>query len=156
MSRKNRFSKRKIELDPIYNSILVSSFINKLLLDGKKSKAQFIFYQSMKNVASILGQDPLDVLKKAIENSRPLVMVTSKRVGGATYQVPVDLSIEKGTTLALSFIVKSAKTRSGKTMILKLQNEIIDAYNNTGNSIKRKEEIHRMAEANKAFTTIKF
>jgi small subunit ribosomal protein S7 len=110
----------------------------------------------MQNIQNALQEEPLEILNKAIKNATPVVEVTSKRIGGATYQVPVEVSIERGTSLALRFIVKSARNRPGKNMIIKLENEIIDAYNNTGNSVKKKEEIHRIADSNKAFTTIKF
>jgi len=110
----------------------------------------------MRNIQVKLNEEPLEILTKAIKNATPIVEVTSRRIGGATYQVPVEVSAERGTSLALRFIVKSARNRPGKNMIGKLENEIIDAYNNTGNSVKKKEEIHKNAEANKAFTTIKF
>lgn len=110
----------------------------------------------MKNIKETINQDPLETLKTAINNATPVVEVKSRRVGGATYQVPVEIKTEKGNSLAIKFIVKSARKRPGKSMILKLSNEIIDAFNNTGNSIKKKEEIHKMAEANKAFASLRF
>lgn len=156
MSRKQKSKKRNIVQDPIYNSSLVSSMINTILLKGKKSLAQKIFYEVMKNIKETINQDPLETLKTAINNATPVVEVKSRRVGGATYQVPVEIKTEKGNSLAIKFIVKSARKRPGKSMILKLSNEIIDAFNNTGNSIKKKEEIHKMAEANKAFASLRF
>lgn len=156
MSRRRKSKKRNITEDPIYNSVLVSMLINKILLKGKKSLAQNILYESMKNIKEITQQDPLEILKKAIGNSAPVVEVKSRRVGGATYQVPIEVKNERGNSLAIKFIVRSARKRSGKNMITKLGNEIIDASNNIGNSVKKKEEIHKMAEANKAFTTIRF
>jgi small subunit ribosomal protein S7 len=156
MSRRKVVKKRPIIQDPIYNSILVTMLINRILLKGKKSLAQHIFYEAMKNIKQSSQQDPLEILKKAVSNVTPIVEVKSRRVGGATYQVPVEVKPDRGCSLALRFIIKSARNRPGKTMITKLGNEIMDAYNNTGNSVKRKEEIHKMAESNKAFTTLRF
>lgn len=155
MSRKKKSKKRGIIEDPIYNSVLISMLINKILLKGKKSLAQHILYESMKNVKEITQQDPLEVLKKAIANVAPVVEVKSRRVGGATYQVPIEVKSERGNSLAIKFIVKSARSRSGKNMITKLGNEIIDASNNIGNSVKKKEEMHKMAESNRAFVSLK-
>nr|AEW13003.1 ribosomal protein S7 [Strombomonas acuminata] len=156
MSRRKIAKKRLITQDSIYNSVLVTMLINRILLKGKKSIAQHIFYESMKNIKDSSQQDPLDVLKKAVLNVTPIVEVKSRRVGGATYQVPVEVKPDRGTSLALRFIIKSARNRPGKNMITKLGNEILDAYNNVGNSVKRKEEIHKMAESNKAFSTLRF
>lgn len=156
MSRRRKSKKRDIVEDPIYNSVLISMLINKILLKGKKSLAQHILYESMKNIKEITQQDPLEVLKKAISNAAPVVEVKSRRVGGATYQVPIEVKSERGNSLAIKFLIRSARNRSGKNMITKLGNEIIDASNNIGNSVKKKEEIHKNAEANKAFTTIRF
>ena len=156
MSRRKIAKKRIITQDSIYNSVLVTMLINRILLKGKKSLAQHIFYESMKNIKDSSQQDPLDVLKKAVLNVTPVVEVKSRRVGGATYQVPVEVKPDRGTSLALRFIIKSARNRPGKNMIIKLGNEILDAYNNVGNSVKRKEEIHKMADSNKAFSTLRF
>lgn len=156
MSRRRTAKKRLILEDPIYNSILVSMMINRILTKGKKSLAQYIFYEAMKNVKEATKQDPLEILKKAVANATPIVEVKSRRVGGATYQVPVEVKIERGNSLALRFITKSARNRPGKNMITKLGNEILDASNNTGNSVKKKEEIHKMSEANKAFSSLRF
>lgn len=156
MSRRRTAKKRLIMQDPIYNSSLVSMIINRILLKGKKNVAQKIFYEAMKNIQNSIKQEPLEILKKAINNATPIVEVKSRRVGGATYQVPVEVKADRGCSLALRFIIRSARNRPGKNMITKLGNEIIDAYNNTGNSVKKKEEIHKQAEANKAFTTLKF
>lgn len=155
MSRRRRSKKRIITQDPIYNSTLVSKMINIILLKGKKTLAQRIFYEAMINIKKIGLEDPIDVLKKAVHNATPLIEVKSRRVGGATYQVPTEVKGERGNSLALKFIVKCARKRPGRGMITKLTNEILDAYNNTGGAIKRKEEIHRMAEANKAFSNIR-
>lgn len=156
MSRRRKSKKRQIIEDPIYNSVLVSMMINKILLKGKKSLAQHIFYESMKNIKETTQQDPVEILKKAVSNSTPIVELKSRRVGGATYQVPVEVNQERGNSLALKFLIKSARKRPGKNMITKLGNEILDAYNNTGNSVKKKEEIHKSAEANKAFSILRF
>lgn len=156
MSRRKKSKKRIILQDPIYNSVLVSMMINKILLNGKKSLAQNILYEVLKNIKNSLNQDPLEVLNKAIVNATPIVEIKSRRIGGATYQVPIEVKKDRGNSLALKFIVKSARNRPGKSMISKLENEITDAYNNIGNSVKKKEEIHKMADANKAFTTLKF
>lgn len=156
MSRRKKSKKRQITEDPIYNSVLVSMMINKILLKGKKNLAQHIFYEAMKNVKEASQQDPLEILKKAVSNSTPIVEVKSRRVGGATYQVPMEVKTDRGSSLALRFLIKSARNRPGKNMIIKLGNEILDANNNIGNSVKKKEEIHKMAEANKAFSTIRF
>jgi small subunit ribosomal protein S7 len=156
MSRRRISKKRTILPDPIYNSEIVTMIINKILLKGKKSLAQHIFYEAMKNIKEISKKEPLEILNKAINNTTPVIEIKAKRVGGATYQIPIDVKKERGNSLALKFIIKSARKRPGKNMINKLENEILDAYNNTGNSVKKKEEIHKMAEANKAFSTLKF
>nr|YP_010700445.1 ribosomal protein S7 [Strombomonas costata]WCH63652.1 ribosomal protein S7 [Strombomonas costata] len=156
MSRRKITKKRIITQDSIYNSILVTMLINRILLKGKKSLAQHIFYEAMKNIKESSQQDPLEVLKKAVLNVTPVVEVKSRRVGGATYQVPVEVKPDRGNSLALRFIIKSARNRPGKNMIIKLGNEILDAYNNVGNSVKRKEEIHKQADSNKAFASLRF
>lgn len=156
MSRRKTTKKRLIKQDGIYNSVLVNMIINKILLKGKKSIAQHIFYETMKNLSKSINEDPLEIFKKAVVNVTPKVEVKSRRIGGATYQVPIEIKNERGNSLALRFIIKAARNRPGKTMILKLKNEIIDAYNNTGNAVKKKEEMHRMAEANKAFSNLRF
>lgn len=156
MSRRKKSKKRIIFEDPIYNSTLVSIMINKILLKGKKSLAQHIFYEAMKNIKETTQQDPLEILKKAINNATPIVEVKSRRVGGATYQVPIEVKTDRGNNLAIKFIIKSARNRPGKNIITKLGNEILDSSNNIGNSVKKKEELHKMAEANKAFSTLRF
>jgi len=156
MSRRRKSKRRVITEDPIYNSVLVSMIINRILLKGKKSLAQYIFYEAMKNVKESSKQDPIEVLKKAVTNATPVVEVKSRRVGGATYQVPVEVKSDRGSSLALRLLIKSARNRPGKNMVTKRGNEILDAYNNIGNSVKKKEEIHKMSEANKAFSTLRF
>nr|YP_010700196.1 ribosomal protein S7 [Euglena agilis]WCH63341.1 ribosomal protein S7 [Euglena agilis] len=155
MSRRRKAKKRLILQDSIYNSILVSKFINTLLLAGKKTIAQHIFYEAMNSINKIVQKEPLEILRRAIQNATPVIEVKARRIGGATYQVPTQVKTERGTSLALKLIIKNARKRPGRSMINKLTNEIIDAYNNTGNAIKKKEEIHKMAEANKAFSNIK-
>ena len=139
----------------IYNSIVVSMIINKILKNGKKALAERILYESIQKVKDSVKDDPLKILEKAITNATPVVELKSRRVGGATYQVPIEIKKERGTSIALTFLIKSARKRPGKNMIMKLGNEIIDAYNNTGTSVKKKEELHRMAETNKAFANFK-
>lgn len=156
MSRRRNAKKRQIIPDPIYNSNLVTMLINRILLKGKKTIAQQIFYEAMKNIKETSNQEPIEILKKAITNTTPIIEVKSRRIGGATYQVPIEVKPERGNSLALRFIIKSARKRPGKNMINKLGNEIIDASNNIGNAVKKKEEIHKMAEANKAFSTLRF
>jgi small subunit ribosomal protein S7 len=155
MSRRRKAKKRTILQDPIYNSTLVSKIINIILLEGKKTLAQHIFYEVMKNIYKAGHETPLDVLKQAVKNATPLIEVKSRRVGGATYQVPTEVKIDRGNSLALKLIIKNARKRPGRGMIYKLTNEILDAYNNTGNAIRKKEEIHKMAEANKAFSNFR-
>nr|AST09031.1 ribosomal protein S7 [Eutreptiella pomquetensis] len=156
MSRRRIAKKRQINPDPIYNSTLVTMLINRLLLKGKKTVAQQIFYQAMKKIEESTQQDPLEVLRQAIVNVTPLVEVKARRVGGSTYQVPLEVKAERGTSLALRWLIKSARTRSGREMVSKLSNEIIDAFNNTGAAVRKREETHRMAEANKAYAQFRF
>jgi len=156
MSRKNTPKKRTLTPDPIYDSRLVTMLIHQILKKGKKNLAQKIFYQAMTYIEESTKKDPLDVLREAILNITPAVEVKSKRVGGSTYQVPREIAIERGTTLAIRWLIQAAKSRSDRGMILKLSREIIDASNNSGNAIRKKEETHRMAEANKAFSHYRF
>nr|AYQ93444.1 ribosomal protein S7 [Lepocinclis tripteris] len=155
MSRRKTAKKRLINQDPIYNSKLVSLFINKIMLKGKKSIAQTIFYNAIKKAKDSLNKDPMEILEKSVNNSTPIIELKTRRIGGTTYQVPVEIRNDRRTSLALSFIIKSARKRPGKDMISKLGNEIIDSFNNTGNSVKKKEELHKSAETNKAFATFK-
>nr|YP_010502726.1 ribosomal protein S7 [Eutreptiella eupharyngea]UXD06322.1 ribosomal protein S7 [Eutreptiella eupharyngea] len=156
MSRRRTAKKRLITPDPIYNSTLVTMLINRLLLKGKKTLAQQIFYQAMKKIEDSTQQDPLEVLRQAVVNVTPLVEVKARRVGGSTYQVPLEVKADRGTSLALRWLIKSARTRSGREMVSKLSNEILDAFNNTGAAVRKREEIHRMAEANKAYAQFRF
>lgn len=156
MSRRRKAKKRHIFPDAIYNSTLVSLIINKILKNGKKTVAQQIFYQAMKKVEESVQQDSLEVLRQAIVNITPRVEVKARRVGGSTYQVPLEVKAERGTSLAVRWLVKSARLRPGRKMVSKLSSEIIDAYNNTGTAIRKREETHKMAEANKAFASFRF
>lgn len=151
MPRRGPVPKREIPPDPIYGDSLVQRFINRLMMRGKKSVAEKIFYTTMDRIRERTGKDPLEVFHQAIRNVMPMVEVRPRRVGGATYQVPMEVRPERRRTLAIRWIILSARARSGKSMIEKLTAEILDAANNTGGAVKKKEDTHRMAEANKAF-----
>lgn len=155
MSRRKQSEKKLINPDPIYNSILVSKIINNLMKDGKKSLSQKMFYTIMKNLKQIKNEEPIEIIKKSITNITPKVEIKTRRIGGATYQIPTEINETRGKNIAIKILIKSARKRNEKKIIYKLQNEILDAYNNIGNSIKRKEEIHKTAEANKAFSILK-
>lgn len=151
MPRRRVAEKRDILPDPKYNSKIVSKFINVMLEDGKKSIAERIFYGAFDIIKEKTGQDPLKVFKTALDNVKPVIEVKPRRVGGATYQVPVEIRPQRRTALALRWIIKYARERNEKTMKERLAGELLDAFNNTGASIKKKEDTHKMAEANKAF-----
>jgi small subunit ribosomal protein S7 len=151
MPRRRRAQERKILPDPKYKSELVAKFINGLMLKGKKSIAEHIFYDAMEIIESRAKKDPLEIFQKAMDNAAPIVEVRSRRVGGATYQVPVEVRERRRRTLAIRWLVSYSRTRSEKTMAEKLANELISAAKNEGSTIKKKEDTHRMAEANKAF-----
>jgi small subunit ribosomal protein S7 len=142
--------------DPVYNSPLVTKFISGIMWDGKKSVAEGIFYRALQQMGDKTGEDPLKLFKKAIENVRPTVEVKSRRVGGSTYQVPIEVPQERRGSLAIRWITAAARARGEKTMIDRLAGEMLDAANNRGNSVKKKEDTHRMAEANKAFAHYKW
>ena len=142
---------RTIEPDPVFRSVLVSKVINKVLLQGKKGTARTIVYEALETVEKRTGQDPSVVLKRAVDKIRPQLEVRSRRVGGSNYQVPIDVSSRRQETLAVRWLVNFARKRREPTMSLRLANEILDASNNTGAAIKRKEDVHKMAESNKAF-----
>jgi len=142
---------RKLEPDPIYRSVLVTQVINKVLWRGKKGAARRIVYGAMDTVEQRTGSDPLTVLKRAIDNIRPSVEVRSRRVGGSSYQVPVEVRPRRGQTLAVRWLVEFARKRKEPTMAMRLANEILDAANRTGAAVKRREDVHKMAESNKAF-----
>lgn len=149
--RRRRAEKRKIAADLVYNSIFVSKIINQIMLDGKKSLSRSIFYRAMDMVKDKSGNDSMEMLQKAIDNITPKLEVRPRRVGGATYQVPVEIRPERQKTLVVRWLVKYAKARAERTMVEKLAGEILDAANNRGSSIKKKEDMHKMAEANRAF-----
>lgn len=149
--RRGPAPKRHIEPDPVYRSLLVSQIINKVLLEGKKETARSIVYGALEIVERRVGQDPLTVLKRAIDNIRPQVEVRSRRVGGSSYQVPVEVRPRRANSLAIRWLVNFARKRKENAMSERLANEILDASNNTGSAVKRREDIHKMAESNKAF-----
>ena len=151
MPRKGHIAKRDVLVDPIYNSKLVTRLINKIMLDGKKGVAQNILYNAFDIVEKKTGQQPMEVFEKALDNVMPELELKLRRVGGANYQVPVEVSDERRLTLGLRWIVNYSRLRSEKTMEERLANEIIDASNGVGQSVKKKEDTHKMAEANKAF-----
>ena len=151
MRRKKTF-KREINPDPKYNDILVTKFINNLMEGGKKSIAQKIFYNALESAAKNLKKDnPIEVLEEAIKNTSPLLEVKSRRVGGANYQVPYEVKGKRRKALAMRWIIRAARKKKGKSMALKLTQELADAYNNTGDAVKKKEDTHKAAEANRAF-----
>lgn len=149
--RRAAAQKREITPDVKYNNRLVTQLINKVLLDGKKSLAERIVYDAFDEVGKKSGQDPLEVFKKAMDNVRPTLEVKPKRVGGATYQVPMEVNSRRATTLAIRWIVGFSRSRKEKTMTERLANEILDASNGAGASVKKREDVFRMAEANRAF-----
>ena len=151
MPRKGHIAKREVAADPVYNSSLVTKFVNSMMWDGKKSTAQGIFYQAMTNLEQKGGDEALKLFKKAVENCKPLLEVKTRRVGGANYQVPVEVPNNRRTSLAIRWILINARTRPEKGMPEKLANELNDAANLRGGAIKKKDDVHRMAEANKAF-----
>ena len=151
MPRKGHIAKRETLTDPVYNSTLVTKFVNSMMYQGKKSTAQTIFYQSMKNLEQKGGDEALKLFKKAVENCKPLLEVKTRRVGGANYQVPIEVNPDRRTSLAIRWLVSYGRARGEKGMIDKLTNELLDAANGRGAAMKKKEDVHRMAEANKAF-----
>ncbi len=151
MPRKGPAPKRQLMTDPVYGSPLVTALINKVLRDGKRSLAQSIVYNALEGDREKTGQDPLVILKRAIDNVKPTLEVRSRRVGGATYQVPVEVRASRSTTLALRWLVQYARLRREKTMTERLMNELVDASNGLGAAVKRREDTHKMAESNRAF-----
>ncbi|CEA10544.1 30S ribosomal protein S7 [Mycoplasma capricolum subsp. capripneumoniae] len=149
--RKNRAEKRDVLADPIYDSKLVTRAINKIMLDGKRGIAQSIIYDAFNIIKEKTNKEPIEVFNKAIENIKPHLELKVRRIGGANYQVPVEVSAERQITLALRWLINYARLRNEKVMTIKLANEIIDASNNIGGSVKKREDTHKMAEANKAF-----
>ena len=151
MPRRGPPQRRELPADPVYDSVLVTQFVNKVLQRGKRSLAERIVYDALDTVGERTGAEPAAVLRRAVENVKPQLEVRSRRVGGATYQVPVDVRPRRQTTLAIRWIVGYARDRRERTMAARLAGELLDASNNTGASIKRKEDLHKMAESNKAF-----
>ncbi len=151
MPRKGHTPKRTVEADPVYGSDLVTKFINSMMWQGKKSTAEGIFYKALTKLQEKGGDEALKLFKKAVENTKPLLEVKTRRVGGANYQVPIEVGPDRRTSLAIRWIVTYSRGRGEKGMIDKLTNELLDAANGKGAAIKKKEDVHRMAEANKAF-----
>ncbi|GAB2914456.1 30S ribosomal protein S7 [Nonomuraea fastidiosa] len=151
MPRKGSPGRRQLMADPVYSSPLVTALINKVLLDGKRSIAQSIVYGALEGCREKTGNDPVVTLKRALDNVKPTLEVRSRRVGGATYQVPVEVRAARSTTLALRWLVQYARARREKTMTERLMNELLDASNGLGASVKKREDTHKMAESNKAF-----
>jgi small subunit ribosomal protein S7 len=151
MPRKGPAPKRPVETDPVFGNTLVTQLINKVLVDGKKQVAERIVYTALEGCRDKTGTDPVVTLKRALDNVKPALEVRSRRVGGATYQVPVEVRANRSTTLALRWLVTYAQARREKTMSQRLMNELLDASNGLGASVKRREDTHKMAEANKAF-----
>ena len=149
--RKRRAIKRDVLPDPVYNSKVVTKLVNQIMQDGKKGTAQKILYEAFEIIASKTGREAIDVYNEALENVRPALEVKSRRVGGSNYQVPIEVSDDRSQALALRWIVNYAKLRNGKGMAINLANELIDAANGTGGAVKKREDTHKMAEANKAF-----
>lgn len=153
MSRRKKTYKREIIPDPIFKDVVISKFINKMMYDGKKSVAQTAFYGALKELeGKVAGEEAINVVKKALENCKPSLEVRSRRVGGATYQVPVDVRPSRRLALAMRWLITYSRERGEKDYSKRLAAEILDAYNNRGNAIKKREDVHKMAEANKAFS----
>ena len=149
--RKRRAIKRDVLADPVYGSKVLTKLINQIMLDGKRGKAQKIVYKAFDMIQERTNENPLDIFTKAMENLTPALEVKTRRVGGANYQVPIEVKADRAQALALRWLVNASRSRSGKSMAEKLSNEIIDASNETGAAFKKKEDVHKMAEANKAF-----
>ena len=152
MARRRRPEKREILPDPRYGDLILSKFMNSVMLDGKKSVAEGIVYGALETVETRARRDPLGVFHDALNNIRPGIEVRSRRVGGATYQVPVEVRAERGQALAIRWLITAARSRSENTMASRLSGELLDASNNRGNAVKKREDTHRMAEANRAFS----
>ncbi|PSB59076.1 30S ribosomal protein S7 [Chamaesiphon polymorphus] len=156
MSRRTKVIKRQVPPDAVYNSRLVNMMVRRIMYSGKKSVAYRIIYDAMKTIEERTGNDPLETFEKAVKNATPLVEVKGRRVGGATYQVPMEVKAERGTALAMRWLINYSRSRAGKSMAAKLANELMDAANETGSAIRKREETHRMAEANKAFAHYRY
>lgn len=157
MSRRHRAEKREIEADPVHDSVLLAKFINRLMIDGKKALARKIVYGALERLAKRLGaENALETFEVAINNARPSVEVKSRRIGGATYQVPIEIPQDRGLAMAMKWIIAHSRAKPGRSMIDALSMELVDCYNNQGTTIKKKDDTHRMAEANKAFAHFKW
>lgn len=156
MSRRSAAQKRTVPPDSVYNSRLVSMMSRRIMLHGKKSLANKILYGAFKIIEERTGKEPLEVFEQAVRNTTPLVEVKARRVGGATYQVPMEVRSERGIALSLRWLAQFSRARGGRTMAMKLANELIDAANETGGAVRKREETHRMAEANKAFAHYRY
>ncbi|MDA8791663.1 30S ribosomal protein S7 [Bacteriovoracaceae bacterium] len=156
MSRKHRAQIREVLPDPVHNDLVVTRFVNNLMYDGKKSVAEKIFYDALNLVENKINEDGIKVFKKAMSNVKPSVEVKSRRIGGATYQVPVEVRPNRRQSLAIRWLRDYARNRNGKSMTEKLADEMIDAANNRGGAIKKKEDVYKMAEANKAFAHLRW
>ena len=156
MSRKSKSAKRVPAPDPVYNNVDISKFINRLMRRGKKSLAERIFYSTLDRIAEKTKGDALEVFQKALTNATPLLEVKARRIGGSTYQVPLDVKPDRGMALGSSWLIEAAKKRSGKSMVEKLTSELTDAANGQGAACKKREDTHKMAEANKAFAHYRY
>ena len=156
MARRRVASRREVLPDPIYNSTLVTKFINGMMWEGKKSVAEEIFYGAMEKIGEKTGEEPLKLFKKAVDSVAPTLEVKSRRIGGATYQVPLEVTKDRRNTLAIRWIVSNARGRSEKTMRDRLVGELLDSTSGRGGAVKKKDDVHRMAEANKAFAHYRF
>ncbi|WP_448516250.1 30S ribosomal protein S7 [Pseudothermotoga sp.] len=154
--RRRRAEVRKIAPDPVYGDVLVAKLINKIMWDGKKTVAQKIVYEAFDYIREKTGKDPLEVFQKAVDNVRPVLEVRPRRVGGATYQVPIEVQEPRKTSLALRWIVSAARAKKGRPMYLKLAEELIASYQGTGAAVKKREDVHKMAEANRAFAHLRW
>ncbi|HKL76261.1 MAG TPA: 30S ribosomal protein S7 [Halanaerobiales bacterium] len=149
--RKHRAEKREIEPDPVYNDIVINRIINKFMLDGKKSLAESVVYEALEWLAEETDEEALSAVREALDNVKPALEVRSRRVGGSNYQVPVEVDEDRKLSLALRWLVEATRARNERRMTERLANELLDAYNNSGGAVRKKEEVHRMAEANRAF-----
>ncbi len=156
MSRRNSAVVREVLPDPKYNSVVVTKLINQVMEDGKRTIAQSIVYDAFDTMAEKLGKDAMEIFNQVMENVKPVLEVKARRVGGSTYQVPMEIRAARRQTLAIRWIVDSARKRNERGMAARLAGELMDAYNNAGGAFKKKEEVHRMAEANKAFASYKW
>jgi small subunit ribosomal protein S7 len=156
MSRKHRAEVREVLPDPKFNDIVVTKFINAFMLDGKKATAEKIFYGALAHAEAKTGEEGITIFKKAMSNVKPTVEVKSRRIGGATYQVPVEVRTSRKQSLAIRWLRDNSRNRNGKTMLEKLSDELVDAANSRGGAVKKKEDVYKMAEANKAFAHLKW